>query len=258
METLEQIEANVEQTAQGNESPFEDNITVAQSPDEVVAETNENPVLDEDTEARKFQSMYDRSQAELGELKKFEPLVDLLETRPDLVKVLQDNISNPSDEKQSSPAVEVDDFNPWDAFDPKKDTASRRLVKTEMKNIAGQAISKAMAEQQAQMQTKMHLNNTVNELRSNYKMSDNDIKEFLEFSTQPKEQVGLNNLVKLWRDVSGVSQNNTDTLNAVKAAQDTPRSAGVLQGQSVQSQSDVDKLWDSVVSAGSRSNVLNK
>ena len=256
METLEQIEANVEQTAQGNESPFEDNITVAQSPDEVVAETNENPVLDEDAEARKFQSMYDRSQAELGELKKYDPLVDLLESRPDLVKVLQDNISNPTDGNQSSPAVEVDDFNPWDAFDQKKDTASRRLVKTEMQNIAGQAISKAMAEQQSKMQTEMHLNNTVNELRNNYKMSDGDIKEFLQFSTQPKEQVGLNNLVKLWRDVSGVSQNNTDTLNAVKAAQDTPRSAGVLQGQPVQNKSERDQVWDDVLNAGGRNNVL--
>ena len=256
METLEQIEANVEQTAQGNESPFEDNITVAQSPNEVVAETNENPVLDEDSEARKFQSMYDRSQAELGELKKYEPLVDLLETRPDLVKVLQDNISNPSDEKQSSPAVEVDDFNPWDAFDPKKDTASRRLVKTDIEKIAEQKISKAMAEQQAKVQTEMHLNNTVNTLRNNYKMSDGDIKEFLQFSTQPKEQVGLGNLVKLWRDVSGVSQNNTDTLNAVKAAQDTPRSAGVLQGQPVQNKSETDKLWESVKNAGSRNSVL--
>ena len=256
METLEQIEANVEQTAQGNESPFEDNITVAQSPDEVVAETNENPVLDEDSEARKFQSMYDRSQAELGELKKYEPLVDLLETRPDLVKVLQDNISNPSDEKQSSPAVEVDDFNPWDAFDPKKDTASRRLVKTDIEKIAEQKISKAMAEQQAKVQTEMHLNNTVNTLRNNYKMSDGDIKEFLQFSTQPKEQVGLGNLVKLWRDVSGVSQNNTDTLDAVRAAQDTPRSAGVLQGQPVQNKSETDKLWESVKNAGSRNSVL--
>ena len=256
METLEQIEANVEQTAQGNESPFEDNITVAQSPDEVIAETNENPVLDEDAEARKFQSIYDRSQAELGELKKYEPLVDLLESRPDLVKVLQDNISNPTDGNQSSPAGEVDDFNPWDAFDPKKDTASRRLVKTEMQNIAGQAISKAMAEQQSKMQTEMHLNNTVNELRNNYKMSDGDIKEFLQFSTQPKEQVGLNNLVKLWRDVSGVSQNNTDTLNAVKAAQDTPRSAGVLQGQPVQNKSERDQVWDDVLNAGGRINVL--
>ena len=256
METLEQIEANVEQTAQGNESPFEDNITVAQSPDEVVAETNENPVLDEDTEARKFQSMYDRSQAELGELKKYEPLVDLLESRPDLVKVLQDNISNPSDEKQSSPAVEIDDFNPWDAFDPKKDTPSRKLVKSDMERIAEQKISKAMAEQQAKVQTEMHLNNTVNTLRNNYKMSDGDIKEFLQFSTQPKEQVGLGNLVKLWRDVSGVSQNNTDTLNAVKAAQDTPRSAGVLQGQPVQNKSETDKLWESVKNAGSRNSVL--
>ena len=256
METLEQIEANVEQQAQGDESRFEDGTILGQSPEEVVAETNEDPILDEDAEARKFQSMYDRSQAELQELKKYEPLVDLLESRPDLVKVLQDNISTPSSQEQSSPAVEVDDFNPWDAFDPKKDTASRRLVKTEMQNIAGQAISKAMAEQQAQMQTKMHLNNTVNELRNNYKMSDDDIKGFLEFSTQPKEQVGLNNLVKLWRDVSGVSQNNTDTLNAVRAAQDTPRSAGVLQGQPVETKSEVDKLWDSVKSAGSRNSVL--
>ena len=256
METLEQIEANVEQQAQGDESRFEDGTILGQSPEEVVAETNEDPILDEDAEARKFQSMYDRSQAELQELKKYEPLVDLLESRPDLVKVLQDNISNPTDGNQSSPAVEVDDFNPWDAFDQKKDTASRRLVKTEMQNIAGQAISKAMAEQQSKMQTEMHLNNTVNELRNNYKMSDGDIKEFLQFSTQPKEQVGLNNLVKLWRDVSGVSQNNTDTLNAVKAAQDTPRSAGVLQGQPVQNQSETDKLWESVKNAGSRNSVL--
>lgn len=256
METLEQIEANVEQTAQGNESPFEDNIAVAQSPDEVVAETNENPVLDENAEARKFQSMYDRSQAELGELKKYEPLVDLLESRPDLVKVLQDNISNPSDGNQSSPAVEVDDFNPWDAFDPKKDTPSRKLVQSDMEKIAEQKISKAMAEQQAKVQTEMHLNNTVNTLRNNYKMSDGDIKEFLQFSTQPKEQVGLGNLVKLWRDVSGVSQNNTDTLNAVRAAQDTPRSAGVLQGQPVQNKSETDKLWESVKNAGSRNSVL--
>ena len=256
METLEQIEANVEQTAQGNESPFEDNITVAQSPDEVVAETNENPVLDEDAEARKFQSMYDRSQAELNELKKYEPLVNLLESRPDLVKVLQDNISEAPSQEQSS-LEQVDDFNPWEAFDSRKDTASRRLVKTEMETIAGQAISKAMAEQQSKMQTEMHLNNTVNTLRNNYKMSDNDIKEFLQFSTQPKEQVGLGNLVKLWRDVSGVSQNNTDTLNAVRTAQSTPKSAGVLQGQATpQPKSNMDKVWDTVMNSGSRSNVL--
>ena len=256
METLDNNEANVEPML-ADESRFGENESIlGQSPQGVDAEAIEEPTLNEESEARKFQSMYDRSQAELSELKKFEPLVNLLETRPDLVKVLQDNISESPSQEQSSPEVVVDDFNPWDAFDPKKDTPSRKLVKSDMEKIAEQKISKAMAEQQAKVQTEMHLNNTVNTLRNNYKMSDGDIKEFLQFSTQPKEQVGLGNLVKLWRDVSGVSQNNTDTLNAVRAAQDTPRSAGVLQGQPVQNQSDADKLWESVKNAGSRNSVL--
>lgn len=256
METLDNNEANVEPML-ADESRFGENESIlGQSPEGVDAEATEEPALNEDSEARKFQSMYDRSQAELSELKKFEPLVNLLETRPDLVKVLQDNISESPSQEQSSPEVVVDDFNPWDAFDPKKDTPSRKLVKSDMEKIAEQKISKAMAEQQARVQTEMHLNNTVNTLRNNYKMSDGDIKEFLQFSTQPKEQVGLGNLVKLWRDVSGVSQNNTDTLNAVRAAQDTPRSAGVLQGQPVQNKSDADKLWESVKNAGSRNSVL--
>ena len=256
METLDNNEANVEPML-ADESRFGENESIlGQSPQGVDAEAIEEPTLNEESEARKFQSMYDRSQAELSELKKFEPLVNLLETRPDLVKVLQDNISESPSQEQSSPEVVVDDFNPWDAFDPKKDTPSRKLVKSDMEKIAEQKISKAMAEQQARVQTEMHLNNTVNTLRNNYKMSDGDIKEFLQFSTQPKEQVGLGNLVKLWRDVSGVSQNNTDTLNAVRAAQDTPRSAGVLQGQPVQNQSDADKLWESVKNAGSRNSVL--
>ena len=255
METLDNNEANVEPML-ADESRFGENESIlGQSPEGVDAEAIEEPALNEENEARKFQSMYDRSQAELGELKKFEPLVNLLETRPDLVKVLQDNISESPSQEQSSPEV-VDDFNPWDAFDSKKDTPSRKLVKSDMEKIAEQKISKAMAEQQAKVQTEMHLNNTVNTLRNNYKMSDGDIKEFLQFSTQPKEQVGLGNLVKLWRDVSGVSQNNTDTLNAVKAAQDTPRSAGVLQGQPVQNKSEADKLWESVKNAGSRNSVL--
>lgn len=255
METLNN-EANVEPML-ADESRFGENESIlGQSPQGVDAEAISEPALNEESEARKFQSMYDRSQAELDGLKKFEPLVNLLETRPDLVKVLQDNISEPSSQEQSSPEVVVDEFNPWDAFDPKKDTPSRKLVKSDMEKIAEQKISKAMAEQQAKVQTEMHLNNTVNTLRNNYKMSDGDIKEFLQFSTQPKEQVGLGNLVKLWRDVSGVSQNNTDTLNAVRAAQDTPRSAGVLQGQPVKNKSDADKLWESVMNAGSRNSVL--
>ena len=85
-------------------------------------------------------------------------------------------------------------------------------------------------------------------------MSDNDIKEFMEFSTQPTERVGLGNLVKLWRDVNGNSVANNDTVEAVSAAKQAPRTAGVLQGQAHQSpKTDQDKVWDTIMKTGSGS-----
>ena len=256
MESLEQqIEANVEATAYGDESTSMDGVIVEQSGEQVANVPEEEPALVDEAEVRKFQSMYDRSQAELQDLKKYEPLVNLLESRPDLVQTLQENIASPKGGQESSPGISKDEFNPWDAFTEDK-SASSQYVKNQMENMANEVVSKKMAQQQAKMQTEMHLNNTVNELRNTYKMSDTDIKGFLEFTTQPKEAVGINNLVKLYRDVSGVGQTNTDTVDAVRAAQDAPRSAGVLQGQPAQKQNEADKMWDSIVRAGGRTNVL--
>jgi Xaa-Pro aminopeptidase len=111
-----------------------------------------------------------------------------------------------------------------------------------------------MAKQQRQIQADMQMQNTVNELRGTYRMSDGDIQEFLQFTTQPKEQVGLNNLVKLWQMQSGKSVANNDTMEAVSAAKQAPRTAGVLQGQSPDSpKNDADKVFDSIMSTGSGS-----
>ena len=255
MESFNQNEANVEATAYGDESTSMDGVIVEQSGEQVANVPEEEPALVDEAEVRKFQSMYDRSQAELQDLKKYEPLVNLLESRPDLVQTLQENISNPKGGQESSPGISKDEFNPWDAF-TEDNSASSQYVKNQISTMANEVVSKKMAQQQAKMQTEMHLNNTVNELRNTYKMSDADIKGFLEFTTQPKEAVGMGNLVKLYRDVSGVGQTNTDTVDAVRAAQDAPRSAGVLQGQPASSKSDADKMWDSVVNAGQRSKVL--
>jgi len=249
MESLEQqIEANVEATAYGDESSLVDEVIAEQSGEQVADVPEEAPALVDEAEVRKFQSMYDRSQAELQDLKKYEPLVNLLESRPDLVKTLQDGISNPQSAQESAPGIGKDEFNPWDAF-TEDGSASSQHVKNKIESMVNERVSKQAAKQQAQMQTEMHLNNTVNELRNNYKMSDSEIKGFLEFTTQPKEAVGINNLVKLYRDVSGVGQTNTDTVSAVRAAQEAPRSAGVLQGQPVSNKSENDKVWESIAGA---------
>lgn len=63
-------------------------------------------------------------------------------------------------------------------------------------------VNNALNEQKRQMTEEITYNNTVNELRNTYKFSDNDVQEFMGFVSQPKEQVGLSNLVKLYRDVN--------------------------------------------------------
>ena len=196
--------------------------------------------------------MYDRAQAENAKLQQGAQLLQLLEQRPDLVKTLEDGIANPQGQNQSTQEVApaVDDFNPWEAYD--ENTETGKFVDQKITNKVDQLVSERLAQQQRQMQAEMQMQNTVNELRGTYKLSDNDIQDFLQFTTQPKERVGLNNLVKLWQMQSGTSVANNDTMEAVNAAKQAPRTAGVLQGQAPQSpKTDSDKVFDSIMGSGS-------
>lgn len=254
MESLERNEANVDTMTRGDETGFVEQAVMEQSGEQVADVSNEAPILDENQEARKFQSMYDRSQAELQELKKYEPLINVLESRPDLVKTIQDGITASPNSTESAPVMESDEFNPWDAWNSKKSSVSRDHVQRDIQNTVDGAVNDAMVKQERKNATERYLDNTVSDLRNQYRMSDDEIRGFLEFTTKPKEAVGLSNLVKLYRDVSGVNKTNTDTLDAVRAAQEAPRTAGILQGQPVTNKSDNDKVWESIANAtrGSR------
>ena len=258
MSTLEQQETSIESGIQGGNEAFVEDIVNEQSIQEEVDTTQQEfqeqaPAVDYEAEAKKFQSMYDRAQAENAKLQQGAQLLQLLEQRPDLVKTLEDGIANPQGQNQSTQEVApaVDDFNPWDAF-TNDNSESGKYVNQKINSKVDQLVSERLAQQQQQMQAEMQMQNTVNELRGTYKLSDNDIQDFLQFTTQPKEQVGLNNLVKLWQMQSGTSVANNDTMEAVNAAKQAPRTAGVLQGQAPQSpKTDSDKVFDSIMSSGS-------
>ena len=91
-------------------------------------------------------------------------------------------------------------------------------------------------------------------------MNPTEIREFLGFVQQPKEAVPLESLVKLWRDNGGIPTNaapQTSTEVARSVQTSAPRSAGVLSGQpAAQPKNEKDKMWDAIMNAGSRSNVL--
>ena len=102
------------------------------------------------------------------------------------------------------------------------------------------------------MNESITLNNTVNELKSNHKMQDAEVREFLDFVTQPKEAVGLDNLVKLWRDASGQTSNvgPQNSLQAVKAAKGAPRSPGSLAGKQPLPKKERDVAWEKIMNSG--------
>ena len=260
MSTLEQQEVNVPSEQPGANSAFEEDIISQQAGPELVAENQEptqeqSTSIDYEAEAKKFQSMYDRAQAENAKLQQGAQILQLLEQRPDLVKTLEDGIAGKQTQQQPEQTVGKDDFNPWDAFTD-ENSESGRYVNNKIENMVQQRLQSALSQQQQQIQSEMQMQNTVNELRGTYKMSDNDINEFMGFVTQPKEQVGLSNLVKLYRDVNKKG-NAPETAEAVKAAQSQPRTAGVLQGGAPSSpKSEENKMWEGIMNAGNRSSVL--
>ena len=253
-EVREQTDAQYEQQA---DQPIDE--TVDYSAPEVNVESETTPVNEWEVEARKFQSMYDKSIAENEKLRKFEPLGQLLEQRPDLVNMLQENINAPQQpqqqQQQGQPALKPEDFNPWDAYYSPESPSFKFRLNQEMQ-LAKDVVDNAMAQQKRQMQEEITYNNTVNELRNTYKFSDGDVQEFMGFVTQPKESVGLSNLVKLFRDVKNKG-NAPETAQAVQNAQQQPRTAGVLQGGAPSSpKSAENQVWDNIVNAGSRTSVL--
>tara|TARA_A100000172_G_scaffold51669_2_gene32541 strand:- start:2778 stop:3614 length:837 start_codon:yes stop_codon:yes gene_type:complete len=235
----------------------EDSVDFSAPEVENVSETI--PENEWEIEARKFQSMYDRTQAENDKLKRLEPLGELLESRPDLVDVLQKNLNGQpqqqTPQQQSQQGLPAEDFNPWDAY-YNPESPSFKFRQQQDVGMMNNVVSNALSEQKRQMTEEITYNNTVNELRNTYKMSDNDVQEFMGFVSQPKEQVGLSNLVKLYRDVNKKS-NAPDTAEAVRAAQSQPRTAGVLQGGAPSSpKTEENKVWDNIVKAGSRNSIL--
>jgi len=255
MSTLEQQEVNVPNEQPSANSAFEEDIISQQAGPQLVAETQEPaqeevPAVDYEAEAKKFQSMYDRSQAENAKLQQGAQILQLLEQRPDLVQVLEDGIAGNRTQQQPEPTVVKDDFNPWDAFTD-KNSESGKYVNNQIDNMIQQRLNSALSQQQQQMKAEMQMQNTVNELRGTYKMSDDAINDFLQFTTQPKEKVGLNNLVKLWQMQSGQSVANNDTMEAVTAAKQAPRTAGVLQGEPpMPKKNDADNMFDSIIATG--------
>jgi len=206
--------------------------------------------VDWENETRKFQSMYDKQKSENSKMKQ-----DMEYLAQEFAKnQKQTNVNN------SQSSLPEDEFNPWDAYYKPESPSFKFRQQQEH-----QVVSQAIGQQNAQVQEQMLINNTMNDLRNTHKMTESEVREFMEWSTDPGSSMTLDTLVDVFQSRnqnSGVLPSNEpvpDSFGAVKAAREAPRTAGVLQGQEAnQPKSEKDAMWDSIMSAGSRSSVLQK
>ena len=201
--------------------------------------------VDWENETRKFQSMYDKQKSENDKMKQD-------------MQHIANNINQRQPVVDNTSSLPEDEFNPWDAY-YKPESASYKFRQQREHEVVNQAIGK----QNAQMQEQMLINNTMNDLRGVHKMTESEVREFMEWSTDPGSSMTLDTLVDVFQSRnqnSGVLPSNEpvpDSFQAVKAAQEAPRTAGVLQGQPAnQPKSEKAQMWDSIMKAGSRSKVL--
>ena len=208
--------------------------------------------VDWENETRKFQSMYDKQKAENDKMKQ------------DMEYLAQEFAKNQKSQRNSNvnnqSSLPEDEFNPWDAY-YKPDSPSFKFRQQREQEVVNQAIG----QQSAKMEEQMLINNTMNELKNNHRMTESEVREFMEWSTDPGSSMTLDTLVDVFKsrgNKTGVLPSQEpvqDSFDAVKAAREAPRTAGVLQGQEAnQPKSGKDQMWDIIMSAGSRTNVLKQ
>ena len=190
-----------------------------------------------DDEVKKWQSMYDKAQA------------DNVKMQTAMTEYLNSQ-QNQQQAQDPIPQVTEEEFNPWDAYFKPDSSSFKMRHKSEQSHIHS-----VLDGEIQRMENKMAMNNTKNQLRTEHNMSDGDVNEFMDFISQPKDSVPVEQLVNLWRNTTG--KNAQQNVQVPQTKQPTPRTAGVLQGQQPKAKSDGEKMWDSILKAGSRSNVLH-
>ena len=199
--------------------------------------------------AKYFQSQKDKLASENEQLKKYEKIGKLIEERPDIQKALVNAVSDSSNQ-DSRVQITQDEFDPWEAYhNPQSKSYKFRMQ--EIDNIVNDRISNQMEG----VQRGVAMNQLKADLVSKG-LNDNEVEDFIKFAGTPANELGVDNVVKMWRAMKESPVQEHNPLDQVRENQQTPQSGGVLQGERPKVKSDIDSMWDGIVSAGGRSNIL--
>ena len=214
----------------------------------------EDSTTDWEAQAKYHQSEKDKLYAENQKLSQYKEVGEYLESRPDLVQQIAGQVNGGQPNAPQPISLKPDEFDPWEAYnDPS--SASYKFRMQELQQTIDGAVNKATqgirqesgrTNLQAQLQAKG--------------MNEEQVKSFFEFADKHPSEYGLDNVIKMWQAVNGApaSEEQGSPLDQVRNVQSQPQQAGgILQGEKPKMpKSDADAMWEGIVNAGGRTNVL--
>ena len=215
--------------------------------------------VDWEQSAKYFQSEKDKVNSENQKLKtQLDTMGKFLEKNPDLAQTMQQRAQGvggeqiPVQNAQAMTQIKPEDFDAYESYtDPNSESFKFREMQENNK------IEQTVQKRLAGVQQNMAMNQLKTDLASKG-LNQEQVGDFIEFASTPADKLGLDNVINMWKTVRG---NDTSTqqqvdLTQVRQNQSVPTSPGVMQGQKPQTKSDIDNMWDGIVKAGGRSNVL--
>ena len=202
-------------------------------------------------QAKYFQSEKDKLSAENTRLKGFEEIGRFLESRPDVVGMIDAAAKGGQPQAPTEPKLEIspEDFDPWEAYnDPS--SKSYQFRQQELNGAINSAVNNAVGQQTSEMKAQQGMVNLTNELKGRG-FNDEQIKGFMEFTSHNPADYGLDTVIDMYNTVAGKDANviPPSGLDNVRNTQNQPTPGGILDGSKPQVKNEDSDMWKGVLSA---------
>ena len=206
------------------------------------------------SQAKYFQSEKDKLYTENQNLKKYEQVGKMLESRPDIIQTVSGMLQGGQPTQNESVSLDKDEFDPWEAYnDPQ--SKSYKFRQQELQD----SINQAVESQVGQVQKQVGMNQLKGELEKRG-LNEEQIQSFYDFAQKNPSEYGIDGAINMWQSVTQQptesEQNNQNPMDSIRQNQTVPQQAGILNGERPIKTNEKDDMWAAITKAGSRANVL--
>ena len=205
---------------------------------------------DWEQQAKYHQSEKDKLYAENQKLKQYEQVGQMLESRPDIVEAVSGMLQGGQPQHNETIAMDKDDFDPWEAYnDPS--SKSYKFRQQELQK----SINEGVSQQMQGFQKQVGMNQLKTELNQRG-LNEEEIESFMNFAAKNPAEYGVDGAINMWKSIVSPQAVNNNPLDAVRQNQNAPQQAGVLTGEQPIRKDEKDEMWDGIMKASGRNNVL--